>query len=231
MQRQKQSDGDILQRAKRAIEENDFAYARFLYEEALSIDPQDTVARAELHRLRDIAPKEDVPFAKLRTACHALGILLNRGLSKHAKVVDAAERLLDINARSKFAFKSMLYAAYGAGYYKLAIFASQKVLELGAEIEDLIIIAKSFLGEKIFDQAAKFAKEATKVDPQNEEAKDVLWKASVERHMNSEVQLVTAGSEKRFVPPKIDANKIFIASHKDEKNDENGSEKRSGERK
>ncbi|MDR1413615.1 MAG: hypothetical protein LBI56_01600 [Puniceicoccales bacterium] len=216
---EEQAENEILTRARRAIEEKDPAYAKFLYREALEINPQDNAARTELHRLREAVPEEDSVFSRARFALHALRMFFHKATANHNGMIRDAEDLLDIYRMSSFAMKSMLRAAYAAKYYKLVTFVAKRVIELGADIDDLIVIAKSFLNEKIFDQAASVAKEVAAIDPENEEAKGILWQASVEKHMNSDVQLVTAGGENRFVPPKVDANKIFIASHKETKGD------------
>jgi tetratricopeptide (TPR) repeat protein len=223
MQNQEEhEENDILTRAKRAMDENDPAYAKFLYKAALLINPQDNAARMELHRMRETVPSDDSIFSKVKFIFHALKMLFHRITLNHNGMIREAENLLDIDKMNSFALKSMLHAAYSAEYYKLVTLISKRIIEMGAEIDDLIIIAKSFLNEKIFDQAAKVAKEATTIDPENEEAKGILWQVSVEKHMNSDVQLVTAGGDKRFVPPKVDANKIFIASHKETKDSKKG---------
>ncbi|MDR1596019.1 MAG: hypothetical protein LBR91_03815 [Puniceicoccales bacterium] len=230
MQGDEQSESQILARARRAVDEKEFEYARFLYKEALRIDPEDNTAREELHRLRDVTRSENTLLDSIKFTYYAAKILANRAMSNYSNVIDAAESLLEVSKMSEFGLKSMLHAAYNAGYYKLAIFISKSVIEVGASVEDMVVIAKSFLGEKIFDKAAKIAKEITEMDPENEEAKDILWKASVERHMDSGVQLVTAGGDKRFVPPKIDADKIFIASHKDGVEDKKNGDKKGPEK-
>ncbi|MDR1401649.1 MAG: hypothetical protein LBI81_01665 [Puniceicoccales bacterium] len=212
---QEQAENDILTRARRAIGESNFTYAKFLYKGALEINPQDNAARYELHKLREAVSDDVSIFGKAKFAFHALKMLFHRITLNHNGMIREAENLLDIDKTSNFALRSMLHAAYSAGYYKLVTFISKQVIELGSGIDDMIIIAKSFLNEKIFDQATKIAKEAAAIDPENEEAKGILWQASVEKHINSDVQLITAGGEGRFVPPKVDATKIFIASHKE----------------
>ncbi|MDR1528218.1 MAG: hypothetical protein LBS22_01355 [Puniceicoccales bacterium] len=209
-----ETESDILARAQKAIdEEEDLIYAKFLYREALAINPQDISARTAMHELREKLPVSTSVFDRIGFVFFAIKLLICKVRESYDQVIDAAENLLDINPSSEFALRNILYAAYGAGYHKLVIFVSQKVMKMGAELEDLIVIARSYLNEKIFDQAAKIAKEAVELDPANEEAKDILWKSSVEKHMNSDVALVTADGNKRFVPPKVDADKIFIASH------------------
>jgi tetratricopeptide (TPR) repeat protein len=221
----------ILARARRAVDERELEYARFLYLEALRVNPQDNTAREELHKLMESMRSGSAILDKIKFTYYALKILANRAMANYCKVIDAAENLLEINEMSEFGLKSMMHAAYNAGYYKLAIFVSQKVIDVGAGTDDMMVIAKAFLQERIFDKAAKIAKEIAASDPENEEAKDILWKASVEKHMNSEVQLVTAGMDRRFVPPKIDADKIFIASHKEADGDKKNGDKKSTEKK
>jgi tetratricopeptide (TPR) repeat protein len=206
------TESDILVRAQRAINDDDFTYAKFLYREALVINPQDIAARTAMHELRRKSSVSTSLFDGIRFVFFAIKLLICKANGSYDQVINAAEKLLDINPASEFALRNILYAAYGAGYHKLAIFVSQKVMAAGAELEDLVVIAHSYLNEKIFDQAAKIAKEAMELDPANEEAKDILWKSSIEKHMNSNVSLVTADGNKRFVPPKVDADKIFIAS-------------------
>ncbi|MDR2603447.1 MAG: hypothetical protein LBC11_02720 [Puniceicoccales bacterium] len=210
---EEETESDILIRAQKAVDDGDFIYAKFLYREALTINPQDIVARTAMHELREKVFTSSSMLDRIGFIFSAIKLLIYKAKGSYDQVINAAEDLLDISPSSEFAFKNILYAAYGAGYHKLVIFASQKVTEMGAESEDLIVIARSYLHEKIFDQAAKVAKEAMELAPDSEEAKDILWKSSVEKHMNSDVALVTADGNKRFVPPKVDAEKIFIASH------------------
>ncbi|MDR2778702.1 MAG: hypothetical protein LBB16_00220 [Puniceicoccales bacterium] len=227
---EEETENNILIRAQKAIDENDFIYAKFLYHEALAINPQDTAARSAMYRLRDKFSISTSIFDGIRLIFFSLKVLIHKVRKSYDKVINAAENLLDINPTSAFAFKNILHAAYGAGYYKLVIFVSQKIIEMGAEIEDLVAIAQSYLNEKIFDQAAKIAKEVTELDPTNEDAKDILWKSSVEKHMNSDVALVTADGNKRFVPPRVDANKIFITSHASHNEQEEKDDRRGGGR-
>jgi tetratricopeptide (TPR) repeat protein len=222
---QEQPESEILLRAKKAIDENNRVYARFLYREALSIDPQDNAARAELHKLREGIPIDDSAFSKIKFVFGMIKVVMYKILSDHDSVITASEQLLDIIPDSSFALASMLNAADKAGYHKIITFLSEKIRDGGCTLEDLVIIARAFLNEKMFDQSAKVAKEATDIDPENEDAKDILWQASIEKHANSDVTLVTAGGEKRFIPPKIDAEKIFIASHKEEKDDKKDDKK------
>ncbi|MDR2737922.1 MAG: hypothetical protein LBB18_03220 [Puniceicoccales bacterium] len=217
MQGEEHPESEILIRARRAMGENDFVYARFLYTEALAIDPQNNAARARLHRLRESISGGNSVIKGIKTAFYALKIFFHKTTAKYDRVIDDVENLLNVSPTSNFGLRAMLHAAYEAGYYKLAIFAAEKIGEIGMEMEDLLVVAKSYLNEKVFDKAIKVAKDVSEVDPENEEAKDILWKSSVEKHMNSDVTLVTAGGDKRFVPPKIDSDKIFIASHKEEK--------------
>ncbi|MDR2432874.1 MAG: hypothetical protein LBD34_03940 [Puniceicoccales bacterium] len=208
-----ETESDILVRAQKAIDDGDVIYAKFLYRESLAINPQDITARTAMHELRKKIPASISVFDRIRFIFSAIKLLICKAKKSYDQVINVAENLLDINPSSEFALRNILYAAYGAGYHKLVIFVSQKVMEIGVELEDLVVIAQSYLNEKIFDQAAKVAKEAIELDPSSEEARDILWKSSVEKHMNSDVALVTADGNKRFVPPKVDAEKIFIASH------------------
>ncbi|MDR1891095.1 MAG: hypothetical protein LBQ23_02845 [Puniceicoccales bacterium] len=225
---EEEKENEILVRAQKAVDDNDFTYAKFLYREALAINPQDIAARTAMYELRNKFPVPNAVFAGIRFVFCALKILIYRAKEGYDQVIKAAENLLDAKPSSEFAFRSILHAAYGAGYYKLVIFASQKVIEMGAEVEDLVIIAQAYLNEKIFDRAAKIAKEAMELDPANEEAKDILWKSSVEKHMNSDVPLMTTDGNKRFIPPKVDTDKIFIASHASHDEKEEKSDRRKG---
>ncbi|MDR3144256.1 MAG: hypothetical protein LBT64_02015 [Puniceicoccales bacterium] len=212
-------DNGILARAKLAVEEHDFEYARFLYEEALSINPQDNDARAGMHKLRELGGRSDSILNGVAVGYRSLRILIKYAMAQYDEAIREAEKLLDIAPDSNFALRNILRAAHKAGYNKLVIFMAEKMMQSECAVEDLITMAHAFLNEKIFDQAANVAKEIAEIDPENEEAKDILWKSSVEKHMNADVQLVTAGGEKRFVPPKVDQDKIFIASHNDKSKD------------
>jgi tetratricopeptide (TPR) repeat protein len=224
MNSDEKSDGDVLARARRAVDDCDFDYARFLYREALAIDQQNNEAREELHKLNADAQVAAQAANRLKVVFLTLKILFHRALANYNEMIASAEDLFEIVPDSDFAMRSILHAAHSAGYYKLVTFVAEKIISSGCAVEELVMIARAFLNEKIFDQAAKIAKNATEIDPENDEAKDILWKASVEKHMNSNVPLITAGENQRFVPPKVDAEKIFISSHKDEKGgDEKGS--------
>jgi hypothetical protein len=41
-------------------------------------------------------------------------------------------------------------------------------------------------------------------------AKDILWKSSIGKHMNSDVPLMTYEGNKQFILPKIDTDKISL---------------------
>jgi tetratricopeptide (TPR) repeat protein len=220
MHGEEQTEDEILTRARKAIAENDLAYARFLYCEALAVNPQNNAARAELHKLRETAKGGNSFANAVKFAYYASKIFFHRAVAKYDKIIDDAENLLNVSPTSRFGFRAILHAAHDAGYYKLAIFVAEKIKGIDSDTGDLLAMARAYLNEKIFDKSAKIAKEISEMDPENEEAKDLLWKSSVEKHMNTEVTLVTAGGDRRFVPPKIDSDKIFIASHKDEKKDD-----------
>jgi tetratricopeptide (TPR) repeat protein len=221
MQGEEQPADGILTRAKLAVDERDFDYARFLYGEALTIDPQNNDARSALHNLRELVGYDDSLLNGIAIAYHSLALMVKYAMAHYDDAIREAEKLLDVSPNSPFALRSILRSAHRAGYSKLGTFIAEKVMEAECAVEDLTIIAKAFLDEKMFDQAAKVAKEIAEIDPENEVAKDILWKSSVEKHMNSDVQLVTADGANRFIPPKVDQEKIFIASHS-EKNDAKG---------
>jgi tetratricopeptide (TPR) repeat protein len=212
---------DIMQRAKEASEEGNFAYAEFLYREAIGLDPQNVAAREKLYKLLESAERKESVFDKIKIGYHILRILVHRCFSNHDGVIAASGDVLATNPNSDFGLKSMIRAAYAAKYYKLVTFLGEKMMEGGCEVEDLLMIARSFFNENMPDRAVKISREIIAIDPENEEAKDMIWKASVERHMNSDVKLVTAGGG-GFVPPKIDAEKIFIASHREKKDKNDG---------
>ena len=139
-------------------------------------------------------------------------MLVHKNMSQYGCAIADIEKMLDAKPSSEFATMSMMHIAYDAGYNKLVIFVYDNTKDdIQYELDDMIIIASAYLNEKILDKAAKVAKDATLIDPDNEKAKDILWKASVWKHMNSEASLVTVDGNNRFVPPKIDAEKIFIS--------------------
>jgi tetratricopeptide (TPR) repeat protein len=230
MEEDGQSENGVVARARKAVNDGDLAYAEFLYREALRLDTQNAVARMELHKLWESRGPIGSIQAKIGFVYHALRVLIHRSLSNHDGVIAASDEILALNPISDFGLKSMLHAAYAAKYYGLVAMLSDRVMENGCEIADLLAIAHSLFNEHAPDRAVKIAKEVIAMDPDNEDAKDIVWKASVDRHMNSDVKLVTAGGDNRFVPPKIDADKIFIASHKEEKEEKNGESKSGGKK-
>jgi hypothetical protein len=78
----------------------------------------------------------------------------------------------------------------------LVIFALQKVIQIGAEVEDLVITVQACLSEKMFDRPATIAKEAIELDPAKEKAKDILRKSSIEKNMNSDVPMMICEGKK-----------------------------------
>ena len=212
------TDSQIVLRAKQAVADGDIKYAKFLYNEALAIDPQDVVARKELHNMRKAEKRPNAVLSNLSFFINLCKMLVHKNMSQYGCAIADIEKMLDAKPSSEFATMSMMHIAYDAGYNKLVIFVYDNTKDdIQYELDDMIIIASAYLNEKILDKAAKVAKDATLIDPDNEKAKDILWKASVWKHMNSEASLVTVDGNNRFVPPKIDAEKIFISSHKAEK--------------
>lgn len=205
----------VLTRAKQALQEGNVAYAKFLCQEAITIDPQHVAAWKLLFKLQT---QSNVNKA-IKTAqfiYFSLKLLIHNALKDYRAALYDACHILNVAQNSNFAMLQIIRAASKAQYYKLVVAIYENEENLINAVDDLIIVAKSYLAEKIFDSAAKIAKEATVIAPDNEELKDILWKASVEKHMNSNVSLVTSDNNTRFVPPKIDTEKIFISSHKDD---------------
>lgn len=212
---QSECEDHVVIRAKQALQEGNIPYAKFLCKEAITIDPQHVQAWKLLFKLKTPSDTNKA----IRTAkivCILLKLLMHNALKNYQASLYDAYNIFNISPDNNFATLQMIRIAGKAQYYKLVIAIYENDENLINEIDDLIIIAKSYLAEKIFDRAAKIAKDASVIAPDNEELKDILWKASVERHMNSDVSLVTSDNNTRFVPPKIDTEKIFISSHKDD---------------
>ena len=204
-----------VERAKKAILDGNLDYALFLYRETLAAEPENITVRSEMHKLRKSLAQESNFTTSLKSFFLTLKIAIDQAMSKNDLIIKDCEHLLDLQPNNVFALKTLLQTSSNLGYDKLTIFLADEVLETDHDVEDIIIIAKAFLNEKILDKASKIAKEGLDVDPDNEELKDIVWKASVEKHTNTSTPLVTA-EDNRFIPPKIDTNKIFISSHKKE---------------
>lgn len=226
MAEQLQSDSEdyVLTRAKQAHKEGDIAYARFLCKEAITINPNNTTAWELLFNLRTQSNANNV-IKTIKFGYFFLKLLIHIAMKRYIFALYEAYNMLGTNPTSNIALQQIIRIANKAGYYRLIIAIYEHEENIFNEIDDLIIVARAYLSEKIFDRSAKIAKECTLIAPDNEELKDILWKASVERHMNSDVALVTSDNNTRFVPPKIDAEKIFISSHKDDTNKSNKEQK------
>ena len=83
----------------------------------------------------------------------------------------------------------------------------------------LVEVVYAYIRSQDYPKAMLLGKELSQMYPDDESVKDALLKASVERHNHSDVTLMTAGGENRFVPPKIETDKIVLQSHKENKSE------------
>ncbi|MDR0715769.1 MAG: hypothetical protein LBF25_03320, partial [Puniceicoccales bacterium] len=63
-------------------------------------------------------------------------------------------------------------------------------------------------------------------DPDDEEAKDIVWRSSVDKSINKNVNLVMADGCGSFVPPKVNSSEIVVSNPK--KEGENGAKRWDG---
>jgi tetratricopeptide (TPR) repeat protein len=216
------NDDPLLERVKTVCSDGDFRYAMFLYREILKKHPGNLEIRTDLHKLR-----RSVRY-KLRT----LGALIKRMLillkvsylrKKHAaawRILDEIEGLMDGDPASIIGYRCLSEAAFEAKFHDVVEFAIRAIPQEKRLRSDWLRLANGLCTMKKFDDAVQVANFLLEGDPSDEEAKDILWRASVDKSINKNVNLMMVDGCGAFVPPKVDASEIVVSNPK--KGDENG---------
>jgi tetratricopeptide (TPR) repeat protein len=212
----------LLERAKTVVSDGDFQYAEFLYREILKKYPGNVDIRCELHRLRKLVHFKARTLAALTKQMFvSLRIWYLR--KKHVptwRILEEIERFFDGDPSSIVGYRHMSEVAFGAELYGVAEFAIQAIPQERRSRSDLLRLADTFFEEKKFDDAVRVANSMLESDPDDEEAKDMMWRASVDKSINKNVNLVMVDGCNSFVPPKVDASQIVMSNQKREDEDE-----------
>lgn len=89
------TDSQIVLRAKQAVADGDIKYAKFLYNEALAIDPQDVVARKELHNMRKAEKRPNAVLSNLSFFINLCKMLVHKNMSQYGCAIADIEKMLD----------------------------------------------------------------------------------------------------------------------------------------
>ncbi|MDE6432195.1 MAG: hypothetical protein K2L13_02250, partial [Opitutales bacterium] len=139
--------------------------------------------------------------------------------SPTSNIIDSIEDLLDYNPNNFDGYRMIATTAEKAKMYILAEFSINEIPEDARTQEDLLTLARSLLEQKKFDKSLKIANSILEKSPENADAKDIVWKSSVDKQINQNVDLVVADGIKQVAPPKVDASQIVMSNAKAE--DEN----------
>ncbi|MDR2436288.1 MAG: hypothetical protein LBD33_03205 [Puniceicoccales bacterium] len=206
----------LLERAKTVSSDGDFQYAEFLYREILKKYPEDVDIRRELHKLRKLVHfRARTVAALIKQAFVFLKIKYLR--KKNApvwRIFDEIERFFDGSPSSAIGYRNLSEVAFEAKMYGTVEFAIQAIPEERRSRLDSIRLANTFFEEKKFDDAVRIANSLLENDPDDEEAKDIVWRASVDKSINKNVNLVMAEGCGAFIPPKVDASQIVVSTPK-----------------
>lgn len=211
----------LLERANVVLADGDSKYAMFLYREALKKEPENTEIRAALHKLRrSIRENTRSIFSLIKQWYLQMKILYQKRHNVPAcTMIDTIESWLDYDPNNFVGYRMIAQTALEAKMYILADFSINEIPEENRIREDLLILARAAMEQKKFDQSLKIANSILESDPDDPEAKDIVWKSSVDKHMSPKVELVMADGIKRMAPPHVDAAQIVMTNPKtDDKN-------------
>jgi tetratricopeptide (TPR) repeat protein len=212
------SDDPLLERVKTVCSDGDFRYAMFLYREILKKHPENLEIRRELHKLR-----KSVRFKSkaLTLLLKQIFILLKiRYLCKRHtaawKILDEIEGFLDGDPSSVVGYRYLSEVAFVAKFYNVVEFAIRAIPQEKRLRSDQLKLANALFAVKNFDDAVKVANSILENYPDDEEAKDIVWRASVDKSINKNVNLMMIDGCGSFVPPKVGASEIVMSSPKKE---------------
>ena len=209
----------LLMHARQAIRSHQYGYAMFLFREALKKKPDDLESRKEMHELRHLFKQKIGWWERWTLFSLRCQVLLQNSRGKYDAVIILCEKILDINNASAFAVRLLLQAALIQRYDALAIYIYESNLDVVFEMSTLVEVVYAYIRSQDYPKAMLLGKELSQMYPDDESVKDALLKASVERHNHSDITLMTAGGENRFVPPKIETDKIVLQTHKENKSE------------
>lgn len=228
----KDNNDPLLERAKTVLADGDLGYAVFLYREILKKYPEDVKIRQELHKLRKSVQSQSKNiffFLKKVFTLIQLFVLQKRKFSA-SQIIDKIEELIDYDPTNLSGYRKIASIAKGAKMYNLLEFTINEIPIEERTYEDNILLARAFLEQKKFNQSLKVANLILENDPDNEEAKDIVWQSSVDKSMNKNLDLVMAGGLKKFSPPKVDASQIVL-SNPQKRDDDDGKKDKDGKSK
>ncbi|MDR3274174.1 MAG: hypothetical protein LBS87_02460 [Puniceicoccales bacterium] len=219
----------LLERVKTVSSDGDFQYAEFLYREILKKFPGNLDVRSELHRLRKLIhfnPWTVTALIKQMFIFLKMKYLRRKGAPAW-RILEEIERFLDGSPFSAAGYRNLSEVAFAAKLYNVAEFALLAIPQERRFRADWLLLASSLFEEKKFDDAVNVANFLLEVDSDDEEAKDIVWRASVDKSINKNVSLMMVDGCGSFVPPKVDVSQIVVSNPK--KEGENGA--KDGERK
>ncbi|MDR0679763.1 MAG: hypothetical protein LBF42_01860, partial [Puniceicoccales bacterium] len=193
----------LLERVKTVSSDGDFKYASFLYREILKKYPENLDVRSELHRLRRQTHFNVRTISALLKQMFVL-LKIKYLRQRHApgwKVLDEIEGFLDGSPSSVIGYRNLSKVAFSERLYKVAEFAICAIPQERRLRSDWLRLANSLFEEKKFDEAVSVANSMLENDPDDEEAKDIVWRSSVDKSINKNVNLVMADGCGSFVPP------------------------------
>jgi hypothetical protein len=142
--------------------------------------------------------------------------------------LDEIESFLDGSPASSVGYRYLSDVAFEAKFYDVAEFAVRAIPQDRRSRPDWLRLANALCEMKKFDDAVQVANSLLESAQDDEEAKDILLRASVDKSINKNVDLMMVDGCGSFVPPKVNASEIVISSQKkeDEKEGKDGEKKR-----
>lgn len=128
---------------------------------------------------------------------------------------------MDANPNNFDGCRMLAKAAMDEKLHKLAEFSINEIPEDMRTHDDLLVLAQALMEQKKFDQSLKIANSILENYPEDPDAKDIIWKSSVDKQMNQKVNLMMADGIKTVAPPRVDASQIVLSNPQaSEKKDE-----------
>ncbi|MDR1255684.1 MAG: hypothetical protein LBJ94_02020 [Puniceicoccales bacterium] len=218
----------LLERVKTVSSDGDFQYAEFLYREILKKYPGNLDVRSELHKLR-----RSIHFNARTLGAFAKQIFtllkikyLRKKAAPACRVLDEIEKFLDGSPSSAIGYRNLAEVAFGAKLHSVTEFAIRAIPQERRSREDWLLLANALVEEKKFDRALEVANSLLESDPDDEKAKDIVWRASVDKSIGKNVDLVMVEGCNSFTPPKVDVSQIVVSTPK--KEEENGAKNGEG---
>ncbi len=214
----KEHDDPLLERAKTVLSDGNYKYTMFLYREILKKYPENLEIRKQLHKLRKSVYLPQRSFFSFIKKCLAYVKILYA--KKHRvptwQLIDTIETWIDYDPTNFSGYRLIAQTANAAHMYNLTEFSINEISEEERTHNDYIILAEALLGQKKFDKSLKIANTLLEKNPDDNEAKDIVWKSSVDKQMDKKLDLVMANGISHIAPPKVDTSQIIVSNHKNE---------------